>query len=86
MAGMATKRSLPRGLCRVELQDGYEQGGLVYFRMNGKEMVLIVRERRDFDKMREGGKTLQEYCSSRVSPVAYDAAKAIEMLIREVPD
>jgi hypothetical protein len=79
------QRSLPQGLSRIELQDGYEQGGLVYFRMNGKEMVLIVRERRNFDKMREDGTTLQQYCNSLVTPVAYDAAVAIEALIREVP-
>jgi len=79
------QRSLPQGLSKIELQDGYEQGGLVNFRMHGKEMVLIVRERRDFNKMREKGSSLQQYCDSRVTSVAYDAAMAIEALIPEVP-
>ena len=75
------QRSLPQGLSRIELQDGYEQGGPVYFRMNGKEMVLIVRERQDFDKMREDEKTLQQYCNSLVTSLTHDAAVAIEALI-----
>lgn len=79
------QHSLPQGLSRIGSQDGYEQGGLVYFRMNGKEMVLVVRERRDFDKMLKDGTTLQQYCNSLVTPVAYDAAEAIVALIPEAP-
>ena len=55
----------------------------MYFRMGGKEMVLVVRERREFDKMREGSHTLQQYCNSAVTPVTYKAAMAIEALIPE---
>jgi len=51
--------------------------------MGGKEMVLVVRERREFDKMREGSHTLQQYCNSAVTPVTYKAAMAIEALIPE---
>lgn len=61
--------------------DGYEQGGLVYFTMDGKEMVLIIRERKVFDRYARGGKTLREYANSIVSDLAYEAAKALEKLI-----
>lgn len=52
--------------------------------MNGKEMVLIVRERRDFDGHRRAGKTLQQYANSLVSDVAYEAATALENLIPRI--
>jgi len=61
--------------------DGYEQGGLVYFTMDGHEMVLIVRERRAFDVYARHDKTLKQYANSRVSNLAYAAAKALENLI-----
>jgi hypothetical protein len=75
---------LPRGLSRIEFQDGYEQGGLVYFRMNGKEMVLVLRERQEFDRALKNGTSLQDYCNSTLSHVAYDAARSIEALIPKV--
>jgi hypothetical protein len=61
--------------------DGYEQGGLVYFTMNGKEMVLVVRERTVFHRYANGGKSLENYVNSVVSDLAYEAAKALEGMI-----
>ena len=61
--------------------DGYEQGGLVYFTMDGKEMVLIVRERKDFDRHAREGKTLRGYANSIVSDPACEAAQALVKLI-----
>jgi hypothetical protein len=58
---------------------GYEQGGLVYFSMNGKKMVLVVREKEALK--RHLGGTLQEYLNSEVTDDAYDAALAIESLM-----
>lgn len=65
--------------------DGYEQGGLVYFTMNGKEMVLIVRERAVFHRYANGGKSLEKYVNSAVSDLAYEAATALEKLIPRIP-
>ena len=62
---------------------GYEQGGLVYFDIDGNEMVLIVRERAEFDNACEFGMSVQEYANSVVSPRAYDSAKAIEAAIEK---
>ncbi len=73
-----------RGLSIKRLLDGYEQGGLVYFRMDGKEMVLIVREKKEFDRFLNAGKSLQEYANSIVTAPAYDAAKAIEASMQVV--
>ena len=70
-------------LFRYEIQDGYEQGGLLYFRFEGKQMVAVIRERADFDRHRKSNRTLQEYCNSLVSDAAYGAALEIEKLIPE---
>jgi hypothetical protein len=61
--------------------DGYETGGLIYFTMNGKEMVLVVRERNVFHRYANGGKSLESYVSSVVSNLAYEAPVALEGLI-----
>ena len=58
--------------------------GLVYFTMNGMEMVLVVRERRAFDRHARSGKTLQEYANSEVSDAAFQAANALAGLIPHV--
>ena len=60
---------------------GYEQGGLLYFSFDGREMVAIVRDRAEFDSHRERGTSLQAYCDSLVSTGAYGAAPALEELI-----
>ena len=63
------------------ISQGYEQGGLVYFTFEDREMVAIVRDRAEFDKHRERGTALQAYCNSLVSDKAYGAALALEELI-----
>lgn len=68
-------------LFRYEIVDGYEQGGLLYFRFEGREMVAVIRERADFDQHLKRGTSLQGYCNSIVTPEAYGAAKEIEKLI-----
>jgi hypothetical protein len=50
----------------------------------GKEMVLVVRERRDFDRHARSGKTLQEYANSVVSDAAFQATYALAELIPHV--
>jgi len=64
---------------------GYEQGGLLYFTFEGQEMVAVVRERREFDKHRERGTSLQAYCNTPVSYSAHGAVLAIEELIPKEP-
>jgi hypothetical protein len=80
------KKRGPKGLAiRVDSDggspDGYEQGGLVYFTMDGKEMVLVVRERLVFDRHVRGGTTVREYVNTLPSDRTYAAAKAIEGLL-----
>lgn len=69
-----------QSLLRYEV-DGYEQGGLLYFRVEGKEMVAVVRERKDFDKHRERGTSLQDYLNTEVGYSAYGATLELEKLV-----
>jgi hypothetical protein len=72
-------------LFRYAIQDGYEQGGLLYFRFEGREMVAIIRDRSEFDKHLKLGTQLQGYVNTLVSDKAYGAALEIEKLIPEKP-
>jgi hypothetical protein len=49
--------------------------------MDGKEMALIIREKKVLDSYLRGGKTLREYANSSVSDLVSKAAKALEDLI-----
>lgn len=63
--------------------DGYEQGGLLYFRIKGKPCVAIIRERSSFDKHLKTGRSVLDYANSAVSPLALEAVNALEILIQE---
>jgi len=71
------------GLIKHELHDGYESGGLVYFRFKNREMVAVIRDRSQFDEHRERGTSLQDYIDTAVSHEAYGAGLAIDELIPE---
>jgi len=77
--------SKPTGLTIRPILQGYEQGGLLYFTFEGREMVAVVRERSDFDRHRERGTSLQAYCNSLVSDRVYGATLEIEELIPKEP-
>ncbi|MGD0499483.1 MAG: hypothetical protein ABSC23_13720 [Bryobacteraceae bacterium] len=70
------------GLAIRTQSDGYApdgcQGGLVYFTMDGKKMVLLVKERRIFDSKER--KTFQEYANVHTTREE-EAAGALEKLI-----
>jgi hypothetical protein len=68
-------------LFRYEGDDGYESGGLIYFRFAGKELVALIRERSVFDKYRKDGSTLAEYANSDVSHEVYGAGLVLEKKI-----
>jgi hypothetical protein len=68
------------------ISQGYEQGGLLYFTFEDREMVAVVRERSEFDKQREHGRSLQAYCNSLVSARVYAAVLALEDLIPKEPE
>ena len=68
-------------LFRYEGPDGYEPGGLLLFRFDGKEMVAIIRERSVFEEHRKNGSTLAEYASSNVSQQVDGAGLVLEKKI-----
>jgi hypothetical protein len=72
-------------LFRYEDADGYETGGLVYFRFEGKEILAIIRDRSVFDKHLKDRSTLQSYANSLVSDEAYGAALLLEKMIPVEP-
>ena len=78
--------SKPTGPTIRPIFQGYEQGGLLYFTFEGREMVAVVRERSDFDRHRKRGTSLQAYCDSLVSDRVYGAALEIERLIPKEPE
>ena len=57
---------------------------MLYFEFEGREMVLIVREWKDFDRCRKAGHSLQQYCDSPVSDSAYGAVLALKEMIPKV--
>jgi hypothetical protein len=79
------KNEADQALFRYEFRDGYEQGGLLYFQFEGKEMVAIVRERKDLDKQLRNRVSLETYLNSLVSDSAYGAALELEKLIPSKP-
>jgi len=82
---MSTDKPNVKDLFRYEIADGYETGGLLYFRFEDKEMVAIIRDRAEFDKHLQDGITLQDYADTAVSWEAYGAALVLEELIPKKP-
>ena len=70
-----------QGLIKYEFQDGYETGGLLYFRFEGREMVAVIRERSQFDQHQQCGTSLQGYIDTNVSNEVYGAGLALDELI-----
>ena len=83
MPFLSGRSTLDKSLFRYEIVDGYDHGGLLYFRFDGKEMVAVVRERPDFDQHRHDGTPLPSYVNTEVGPSAYGASLALEQLIPE---
>ena len=80
---MSANREDAAGLFRYRLSDGYDQGGLLYFRFENREMVAVIRGRGDFEKQLESGTSLQDYVASPVYDQVFGAALGLEALIPE---
>lgn len=82
------KTSKPSGLAIRELPDGHSldgcEGGTLYFLMDGKEMALIVREKKKFYDAEQDGISLQKYANTTPSDLACKATEALEQLIPHV--
>lgn len=85
MSVITTNAKDKSDLFRYESVDGYETGGLLYFRFEGREMVAVIRDRSEFDKHLARGTSLEGYLNTAVSDKAYGAALVIEKLIPEKP-